>query len=279
MTTPDYLDYLLIGHITHDETPDGPRIGGTVSYSGGSALAMGARVAAVSSIRADDPVLPSLPPELMLARVESPTSSVFVNIYDGDTRKQILKSRAQPLTLADVPAVWRSAPVVHLAPLTDEVDPALATAFPDSLVAATPQGWMRAWDSEGVIRPKPWSLADQLLPRLSVTVLSEEDIHRDIALEAHYASLAPLLVVTRAANGCTVYEQGSPFDVPAPRVQVIDATGAGDVFTGVFLVVLQLTGDVRRAATAATQLASASVTRIGLDGIPTKDEIEPVLAL
>ncbi len=275
MMTPEYL---LIGHITHDETPQGPRIGGTVSYAGGAALAMGARVAAVSSIRADDPVLPSLPPDLMLERVESPASSVFVNIYEGDTRKQILKSRAMPLTLDSVPAAWRSAPIVHLAPLTDEVDPDLAFAFPGALVAATPQGWMRIWNAEGVIRPKPWADADRLLPQLSVTVLSEEDIHRDTALEAHYASLAPLLVVTRAANGCTVYEQGKPFDVPAPRVQVIDATGAGDVFTGVFLVVLHRTGDVHRAAAAATQIASLSVTRIGLDGIPTKDEIEMALA-
>ncbi len=276
MTQPDYL---LIGHITHDETPHGPRIGGTVSYAGGAALAMGARVAAVSSIRADDPVLPSLPPALQLARVESLTSSVFVNEYIGDKRKQILKSRATPLSLADVPLEWRSAPIIHLCPLTDEVDPALATAFSGALVAATPQGWMRAWDADGVISPKPWAHADQLLPQLSVTVLSEEDIHRDTALEAHYAALAPLLVVTRAANGCTVYQHSKPFDVPAPQVEVVDATGAGDVFTGVFLVMLYRTGDIRRAAAAATELASASVTRVGLEGIPTKTEIDALLSV
>lgn len=266
-------DYLLIGHITHDDTPQGPRIGGTVSYAGGAAGKLGMHVAAVSSIRRDDPVLAALPP-MSVARVETDDSSVFVNIYEGDRRRQILRSRAAPLSLEDVPSNWRSARIVHLAPLTDEVDPALGRAFPESLVAATPQGWMRTWDTQGVIAPKPWAHADELLPTLGAVVISEEDIHRDRALEAHYASIARLLVVTRAAAGCTIYQRGQdPFDTPAPAVPVVDATGAGDVFTGVFLTVLDRTQDVRKAAICACVLASASVTRPGLDGLPTPAEI------
>ena len=137
---------------------------------------------------------------------------------------------------------------------------------------------MRTWDAEGVVRPKRWEYADELLPILDATVFSEEDIHRDRTLEAHYASLAKLLVVTRAANGCTVYQKDAePLNIPAPQVPVVDATGAGDVFTGVFLVTLNRTGDVRKAAEAATQLASISVTRPGMSGIPTQDEIRAVL--
>lgn len=274
MTFPDYL---LIGHITHDETPAGPRLGGTVSYAGGTALCMGQQVAAVSSIRADDPVLAALPP-ITLARVESETSSVFVNIYEGDKRKQILKSRAASLSLEDVPGNWRHAPIVHLAPLTDEVDPELAFAFPGSLVAVTPQGWMRVWDEQGVISPKPWETADRLLPVLGACILSEEDIHLDRELEAHYAKLANLLVVTRAAKGCTVYQQGkAAIDVPAPGVPVVDATGAGDVFAGVFLTILRQTSNVQQAASVACQIASTSITRIGLEGLPTPAEIQEAL--
>lgn len=269
-----YPDYLLIGHITHDETPTGPKLGGTISYAGCTALAMGVQVAAVTSIRADDPVLSAFPNEIALARVESDASSVFVNIYEGTRRTQILRSRAAPLTLEHVPTNWRSAPIVHLAPLTDEVDPELASAFPGSLVAATPQGWIRAWDADGVISPKPWEHAERLLPILGACVLSEEDIHHDRALEAHYAGLAKLLVVTRAAAGCTVYQQGqAAFDAPALAVSVVDATGAGDIFTGVFLTLLQRNGDVRRAAAVACQIASQSVTRVGLEGVPTVAEI------
>ncbi len=236
-------------------------------------------MAIVTSARQDEVVLQSFPPEIQIHLVEAPESTVFVNIYEGDTRRQYIRGRAAaPLTLADVPEGWRGAPIIHLGPLDDEVDPGLARAFPGSLVAAGPQGWMRTWDAQGAVRPKRWSHAEELLPILDATVFSEEDIHRDAALEAYYASLARLLIVTRAARGCTVYQKGAePFNVPAPAVPVVDATGAGDIFTGIFLVVLQRTGDVRRAAEAATQLASISVTRIGMTGVPNPDEVRRVV--
>jgi len=271
-------DYLLIGHVAHDETPQGPKLGGTVSYSGSAANALGARVAIVTSAQKDEVVLASLPKAMQIHLIEAPESTVFVNTYVGDKRRQELRQRAATLSFADIPDVWHDVPIVHLGPLDDEVDPNLVDAFPSSLVAATPQGWMRTWDSEGVIHPKRWEQAEQMLPRLGVTVFSVEDIHHDTALEAHYASLSPLLIVTRGPKGCTVYQRGvDPLHVPAPSVTVVDATGAGDVFTGIFLVIYQRTQDVRRAAEIATQLASFSVTRVGLEGIPTPDEIRAVI--
>jgi sugar/nucleoside kinase (ribokinase family) len=238
---------------------------------------MGLNVAVVTSVRHDDPVLADFP-AIPLARVQSETSSVFVNEYIGNTRKQILRSRAQPLTFDDVPGNWRESPIVHLAPLTDEVDPALARAFPNALVAVTPQGWMRQWDSEGVISFKPWEHADTLLPIVGACILSEEDIHRDRALEAHYASLANMLVVTRAENGCTIYRKGHErAEIPALRVDVVDATGAGDIFAGIFLTLFHRTQDALNAARVACRLASISVTRVGLAGLPEVGEIEAAL--
>jgi sugar/nucleoside kinase (ribokinase family) len=275
---PEPIDYLLIGHIAHDETPEGPKLGGTMSYAGSAANALGARVGIVTSARKDEVVLGALPQNIQVHLIEARESTVFVNTYINDKRRQILKHRAATLSLADVPESWRRAPVVHLGPLDDEVDPALARAFPDSLVVATPQGWMRTWDAEGVIHPKPWSHAEELLPILSSTIFSEEDIHWDTALEARYAGLASLLVVTRAAKGCTVYQRGAaPFDVPAPAVPVVDATGAGDVFAGVFMTILHRTGDVRRATEVATEIATISVTRPGLEGIATPEDIQRAL--
>ncbi len=271
-------DYLLIGHVAHDETLQGPKLGGTVSYAGATADALAAHVAIVTSAQKDEVVLAGLPPRTQIHLIEAPESTVFVNTYIGNTRRQILRHRAALLSLADVPAVWRETPIVHLAPLDDEVDPELAHAFPNSLRAATPQGWMRGWNAEGIVHPKPWRDAERLLPLLNVTVFSEEDIQRDASLEAYYASLTPLLVVTRADKGCTVYQQDSaPLDIPAPAIEVVDATGAGDVFAGVFLVTLQRTHNVRRAAEIATQLASYSVTRVGLEGIPTPAEIKQAM--
>lgn len=270
--------FLLIGHIAHDETPDGPKLGGTVSYTGGALTAMGEPLSIVTSARPDDPVLSELPKSAALSIIEAPASTVFVNTYEGDVRRQIIRSRAEPLTLDHIPHNWRDSDVVHLAPLADEVDYHLAAAFPGAFVCATPQGWMRAWDLRGVVRAQRWNHAEALLPILSLTVFSEDDIARDRELEAYYASLAKLMIVTRAAKGCTVYRRGhDPVDVPAPSVSVVDATGAGDVFTGVFLSLYQRTKDPIRAAAAAVKLASFSVTRPGLQGAPTQDEIALVV--
>ncbi|MBE0696386.1 MAG: ribokinase, partial [Anaerolineaceae bacterium] len=44
MTPLEPIDYLIIGHLTRDLTPDGPRLGGTASYASLTARALGLRV-------------------------------------------------------------------------------------------------------------------------------------------------------------------------------------------------------------------------------------------
>ena len=34
------VDYLVIGHVAHDLTPEGPRLGGTAAYSALTAMAL-----------------------------------------------------------------------------------------------------------------------------------------------------------------------------------------------------------------------------------------------
>ena len=57
----------------------------------------------------------------------------------------------------------------------------------------------------------------------------------------------------------------------------MDATGAGDIFAAAFFVRLSATRDPWAAARFATQLAARSVTRRGLDAIPTQAEIQECL--
>src|SRR5512139_2875852 len=99
--SPDSPDYLLIGHIIHDETPQGPKLGGTASYAGSAANALGARVAIVTSTRKDEEVLASLPERIEVHLIEAPESTVFYNIYEDDVRRQIMPRRAKPLSLAE----------------------------------------------------------------------------------------------------------------------------------------------------------------------------------
>jgi sugar/nucleoside kinase (ribokinase family) len=59
----------------------------------------------------------------------------------------------------------------------------------------------------------------------------------------------------------------------APPQPEIDPTGAGDIFAAVFFLRLKETGDAWEAARTATVLASSSITRPGLDGVPSREEI------
>ena len=57
----------------------------------------------------------------------------------------------------------------------------------------------------------------------------------------------------------------------------LEASGAGDIFASAFFVRLNQTRDPWEAARFATNLAAYSVTRVGLNGIPTREEIERCL--
>ncbi len=274
------VEYALIGHISADLTPDGGRVlGGTVSFAARVAHAFGLRVGLVTSAAADEPLLAELRPfvaEIVVVPAAATTS--FENRYSAAGRTQYLRGRASVLTLADVPLAWRAAPLVHLAPLADDIDPALAQGFPQSAVLLTPQGWLRQWDAAGLVRFKPWFDADTL-KALTLLVLSEEDIAPDPALAQAYAQAAACVIVTRGEHGGVCYCGGDTFTYEAERVQVADVTGAGDVFAAALLASwTAANGDLRPALRVAAKLAAWSVTRPGLAGAPTPVEVRRALA-
>lgn len=274
------VEYVLIGHISADLTSAGGRVlGGTVSFAARTAHAFGLRVGLVTSAAADEPLLAELLPFVAeTAVVPAAATTSFENLYSAAGRTQYLRGRAERLTLADVPAAWRSAPMVHLAPLADEVDVALAHGFPRSAVMLTPQGWLRQWDAAGLVRFKRWFDPDAL-KALTVVVLSEEDIAADPDLERLYAQAAPWVVVTRGEHGGTCYRGGEVLTYAAERVQVADVTGAGDVFAATLLASWSaMDGDLRAALRVAAKLAARSVTRPGLTGTPVSDEARRALA-
>jgi hypothetical protein len=266
-------DYLLIGHIAHDVTPHGPQLGGTVSYAAHTAVAFGLRVAVLTSTCGDEPLLHDLPPAALVISVPAEHTTTFENRYTGETRTQYMYHRAAPLGLDDVPPTWLRAPLVHLAPIAYEVDPALAGAFDHSRLCVTPQGWMRHRAPDGLVRSVTWPAAERVLPRATVTVISREDIRHDPGLETVFAGLSPVLVVTDGMHGGTVYRDGQARRFPADLIRENDPTGAGDIFATTLHIAWQQTGDLDRALCVAARIAGQSVSRAGFASAPTRDEI------
>ena len=266
------VDYLVVGHVAHDLTSSGPRLGGTVAYAALTARALGYRVGIVTSAGPETPltVLDGIP----VVTIESPRSTTYENIYTEHGRVQYIRARATRIEFTAVPAAWRQAPIVHLGPIADELDSTLPADFAPALTGLTPQGWMRQWDSDGRVSPRSWWNSESALQQAGAIILSREDVGGDDELIEHMASLTRVLVVTEADAGCVLYWHGDRRRFRAPKVEEVDATGAGDVFAASFFTRYFSTRDPWEAARFATLVASHSVTRTGLDGIPTPQEIE-----
>jgi sugar/nucleoside kinase (ribokinase family) len=266
-------DYLLIGHLTADLTPTGRLLGGTVSYAARVIDSFGLKAGMLTSAAQDEPLLAELTPYVSdMVVLPAASTSTFENIYEPGGRIQYIRGVASKITVADVPTNWLAAPLVHLAPLTDEVDPQIAHQFKDATVMLTLQGWLRRWDADGRVRFKPWFDAD-VLRDIDIVVFSEEDIAEVPELEAQFAGVVKHLFVTRAEHGGTYYRDGEPISYSTPQVELLHPTGAGDVFAASLLCALHVTGDISTATRVAAQLAATSVTRLGLDSAPTAVEV------
>jgi sugar/nucleoside kinase (ribokinase family) len=269
--TLEPVDYLVVGHVAHDLTPEGPRLGGTAAYSALTVQALGSRVGIVTAYGPET----SLDPleDIPVISIESPNSTTFENIYTKSGRIQYLRGQATRIDFNHVPEVWRRAPIIHLGPIASEMDAILPDGFSPALLGLTPQGWMRQWDSEGRVSRGEWQEADTALARADAVVISREDVNGDDTLIEHMAHQARILVVTESAAGAVLYWNGDRRRFRAPKVTEVDATGAGDVFAAAFFTRLQSTRDPWEATRFATMLASCSVTRPGLEGIATKGEV------
>lgn len=271
------IDYLVIGHLTRDLTPNGPRLGGTASYASLTARAMGLRVGVLTACE-DCLGNPELEREgIRVVGVRSEETTTFENIQTPNGRIQYLHSLAPNIDLSMVPEQWRSTPIVHLGPVAREIDPNLARAFPNSLVGLTPQGWLRTWDAEGRVSFTEWPECTFVLQHAGAAVISIEDVRGNESIVEDMASSIRVLAVTEGANGARLYWNGDLRRFRPPQMVETDPTGAGDIFAAAFFIRLQITRDPWEAARFATNLAAYSVLRYGLDSIPRPEEIQAVM--
>lgn len=275
LTRIEPIDYLLIGHITKDLVPGGYTTGGTVSYAARTALALGLRVGLVTSCETG-----WLPEELggvQIAAFPAEFTTTFENITTPEGRIQYLHHRAECLNLSMIPESWRTAPIVHFAPVAQEIDYTLVSAFPQALVGMTPQGWMREWDEKGLVRFNEWPEYQLVMSHASAVVLSIEDLRGSEDLIEEYLSAVRILVVTEGKQGARLYWNGDVRYFKPPEVEEVDPVGAGDIFATVFFWRLYQTRDPWEAARLATLIAANSVSRRGLLGAPTESEVKSFL--
>ncbi len=83
------------------------------------------------------------------------------------------------------------------------------------------------------------------------------------------------VILTMGANGFLLANDDRMESVPAVKVDAIDATAAGDAFTGSLAVGLAQGGELFDAALFANQVAALSVTKMGAQSsMPAREEVE-----
>lgn len=106
-----------------------------------------------------------------------------------------------------------------------------------------------------------------------VAVCDESSARR--AAEKLLASGVKAVVVTMGAQGSLLADAEAMVFVSAPRVKAVDATAAGDAFTGSLAVGLAQGQSLGEAATFAARAAALSVTKMGAQpSMPTRREVE-----
>jgi sugar/nucleoside kinase (ribokinase family) len=267
------IDYLLIGHVTEDLQSDETIVlGGTVTYSGLTARALGHQPAIITSCSKETPLqaLEDFPIHI----VPSAKTTQFRNTQSENGRIQHLYAQARIINADDLPDNWTKPAIVHIAPVFNDVDPALLAKFPNSFRCLTPQGWMRDVDELGVVQAIKLENLDKWLGYAHAVVLSREDLQGDMSEAEKLAKQVPVLVVTERDKGALVFSNGQRNHFPAPSVKLVDDTGSGDIFAACFFHHLYRHKNVWQAARFAVDLASRSVSRPALDGIPTPEEIQ-----
>jgi sugar/nucleoside kinase (ribokinase family) len=228
-------DYFILATVTRDLGADGGfTIGGTGAFSACMARALGQRVA-LASRYANDVDCAALG-GVETAREDAARTTTFENRYEAHGRVQVLLERAGELTLAATPADWLRAPIVHIGPLAQDIDPHVVEHFPNALLGVTPQGWLRRWDAAGHVTPCPWTEPEPVLARADAIVLSIEDVGGDWAQIEAWAEHARVMVVTEAEHGATVFHAGERRRFAAPRVELREPTGAGDLFAAAYFI-------------------------------------------
>lgn len=106
-------------------------------------------------------------------------------------------------------------------------------------------------------------------PVTTLSLAQARDIGRQLQ------SLGPKIVIMKlGAQGCLLVDRDSVTTIPAPVVQPVDTTAAGDVFNGALAVAYSEGASLADACRFATRAAALSVTRLGAQrSMPARSEV------
>lgn len=289
------FDIVSVGHFCIDsiflpsrQTPF-VVLGGSTTYVSFAARRFEARVAAVSKVGGDFPEaykwwLGQEGVDLRgLTKVESARTTRFELRYNDDLseRTLLLKSRAPPITVDDLPNPLK-ATAIHIAPIAGEITYEIVEKLKQcaDVLSLDPQGLVRNFDETGNVTE--CSLTDKrILGLVDIYKSSLNEIKAvtelpdlESAIKGVHDCGVRIAIVTLGMKGVALSVEGTRYNIPAcSSAKVVDPTGAGDAFIGGFLAEYVNGENVLRCACVGSAAASFVVESIGPTFFGDKEQI------
>jgi sugar/nucleoside kinase (ribokinase family) len=262
----------VLGNLAIDVINGAPKSpGGCASFSGVALQAAGGhgRIVALADEK-DHALFESLLDRFgsIVRILPADRTSAFRLDYDDVDHRRMSVDAIGPvwgrseIESADPDTTW-----VHLAPL-------LRTDFPASTLGLLAErGHRVAYDGQGLVRADRLGplvvdrhFPPELLRHISVLKLAEDEavIVADGAFDASTAKQlgVPEILVTYGSEGCDIYTDDTVVRVPAAwRVEGVQTTGAGDMFTSCYVANRAAGADPRRAVELASELVARELDR------------------
>jgi fructokinase len=211
------------------------------------------------------------------------TTVIFISRTEGTPDFEAFRAGDAMLEPAEVKeeAIQR-AKVIHASAFALSREPcrsAVEKAFQlarrhQNIISLDPNYSRRIWPNYREAR----DVLERMLSYATITKPSLDDAQRifgsgrepETYIEWFHGMGPPIVVLTMGAEGILLSEEGETVYVPARKVEVVDATGAGDSFWAGFLVALLDGNSLERCALFAREIVEQKLTTVG----PLPDAIE-----
>jgi ribokinase len=204
----------------------------------------------------------------LVARVDAPTGTAFVTVDPAGENAIVVAPGANDLLQLGARQAERIAGAdVVLAQLEIPLD------------VVTRAAELRKPGALFVLNAAPSrELPAELWAAIDLLVVNEHEAADLAGTPEALLDRVPVAVVTRGGEGCLVVRRGQePLHINGIRVDVVDTTGAGDIFCGVLAAALARGLDVEEATRLACAAGALAVTRPGAQtAVPSAEEVAPL---